>query len=516
MLLDFTKETAVVAVAGVGAALATLAWLRKRDAHGPLPPGPIGYPLIGSLLAYPTHQEWLTFTRWRALYGDLVYANVAGQPIMVLNSPAVAHALLDERGATYSDRPHLHFADDVVGWKDSPIMCTASHPWFKPSRRLMHNAVGSRAALDGYIHMEEHEVHRFLRRVIDEPERVAYHLRKLAGSVILRILYGYDVKPGDDEYVNLAERVNYDLNRACTPGNFLVDFFPSLEFVPHWFPGTNWMRIAERMRDALHTALTKPTAFVREQLSAGTAHPSFVSSELSRPDWNEGEEGKTLAWAAQALYAGAADTTVSITYSFFLCMTLFPDVQRKAQEEINRVLGPHTLPTWADRDRLPYVDAVVKEILRWCPVAPQALPHCANADGTYGGYFIPKGTILIPNIWGYMHDPAVYPEPDKFNPDRYLSLEPKTDPRQYVFGFGRRVCPGKQLGEVSLWLVASNAIASLHITKKLGNDGLPITPRVEYTGAAAVFPSEFKCDIKPRSTSSEALIRSVHDAPYGL
>jgi cytochrome P450 len=80
-------------------------------------------------------------------------------------------------------------------------------------------------------------------------------------------------------------------------------------------------------------------------------------------------------------------------------MTLYPEVQAKAQAELDAVVGRDRLPTFADRERLPYIDAVLKEMLRWGPVAPQALPHAASADGTFEGYFIPKSTIIIPNIW---------------------------------------------------------------------------------------------------------------------
>jgi cytochrome P450 len=91
--------------------------------------------------------------------------------------------------------------------------------------------------------------------------------------------------------------------------------------------------------------------------------------------------------------------TVSSTQTFFLAMTLYPEVQRKAQEEIDRVLGPGRLPKVVDRANLPYVDAVVKETLRWHPVAPMGIPHMSVEDDMFEGYFIPKGSLIMPNIW---------------------------------------------------------------------------------------------------------------------
>ena len=80
-------------------------------------------------------------------------------------------------------------------------------------------------------------------------------------------------------------------------------------------------------------------------------------------------------------------------------MMVFPDIQRKAQEEIDRVIGQDRLPTFKDRNNLPYIEATVKEVLRWHPVAPMGLPHTSTEDDICEGYLIPKGAMLLPNIW---------------------------------------------------------------------------------------------------------------------
>ena len=91
--------------------------------------------------------------------------------------------------------------------------------------------------------------------------------------------------------------------------------------------------------------------------------------------------------------------TVSAVTTFFLTMTLYPEVQKRAQEEIDAVIGPDRLPTIEDRESLPYVRALVSEVLRWGPIAPQGVPHRTIEDESYEGFFIPKGSLLIPNIW---------------------------------------------------------------------------------------------------------------------
>ena len=115
--------------------------------------------------------------------------------------------------------------------------------------------------------------------------------------------------------------------------------------------------------------------------------------------------------------------TVSSMACFFLAMALFPEVQRKAKEEIDRVVGTDRLPTFADRAQLPYVDAVVKETLRWHPVAPMGLPHQTSDDDIYNGMFIPKGSMMMPNIWGFMHDPNTFHDPMTYKPERFLGVD---------------------------------------------------------------------------------------------
>ena len=127
---------------------------------------------------------------------------------------------------------------------------------------------------------------------------------------------------------------------------------------------------------------------------------------------------------------------------FFLAMIFNPKAMKKAQEELDRVVCKGELPDFSHKDNLPYIDALVKEVLRWSPPLPVAFPNRAMQDDVYRGYFIPKGTTVIQNIWAVFRDPNVYPDPEAFNPDRFLKDE-KIDPLVFnpedrVFGTGRR------------------------------------------------------------------------------
>ncbi|THC93362.1 hypothetical protein EYZ11_007154 [Aspergillus tanneri] len=145
----------------------------------------------------------------------------------------------------------------------------------------------------------------------------------------------------------------------------------------------------------------------------------------------------------------------------FLAMILYPEAQEKAQEEIDRVVGTHRLPRFEDRDKLPYINALVKEILRWHPVGAIGFPHQVTEDDICEGYFIPKGAQVLPIVWSFTHDPDLYHDPMVFKPERFLAREnytPETNPEAFVFGFGRRICPGRILADSSLYLMAKKCL----------------------------------------------------------
>lgn len=198
-------------------------------------------------------------------------------------------------------------------------------------------------------------------------------------------------------------------------------------------------------------------------------------------------------------------------HCFFLAMILFPEVQKKAQEELDRVIGTERLPTFTDRTSLPYVDAVVKEVLRWHPVTPTGVPHVAAEDDVYNGMFIPKGTMLIPNTWLFMHDENNYKDPHLFNPERFLDKTPELDPHVLAFGFGRRICPGRELADASIFLSIAMSLATLDSCKASDEKGNIIEPTVDFKTGIISHLAEFQCDIKPRSTRAKQLICTVEE-----
>ncbi|EKM56470.1 uncharacterized protein PHACADRAFT_253611 [Phanerochaete carnosa HHB-10118-sp] len=433
--------------------------------------------------------------------------------MIVLNSAKHAVELLDKRSNIYSDRPVLMMGGEIVGWKYTLVL-TPYGRRFREYRRFIAKLIGGPAQMQTHLPLEEYETRRFLKRILNDPERVSDHIRKTVGCIILKLSYGYEVQEGHDHLIELVDTATEQFSMATSPGAFLVDVFPLLRYVPAWVPGAGFQKKAQEWKRTIKRMADEPCEFVKKRMDEDANIPNYTS-ELLQNETLEGDKEFNIKWSAASLYSGGADTTVSAVYSFFLAMTLYPHVAKRAQAEIDSVVGGDRLPNFEDRPNLPYVEALVKEVFRWNPVAPLGAPHRLTEDDTYEGYFIPKGSIVIANIWKFLHNPSTYVDPFVFDPTRFLPEDgriPAPDSRDYCFGFGRRICPGLNLADASVFLSCVMVLATFDITKTVEN-GRVIEPEVEYTSGTISHPKPFKCTIKPRSTKAEALILSMDEQP---
>ncbi|KAH8666067.1 cytochrome P450 [Ilyonectria robusta] len=484
---------------------------KNANSH-PLPPGPKGLPLVGNLsdLPKPGVLEAHHWLKHKELYGPISSVTVMGQTLVIVNDADLAFELLEKRSVKHSSRPRQIFAGEMLGWENS-LGLSQYNDRFRTYRKNMSRIIGSKTAAAQYDNLQEAEAGHFLLHVLEKPENFVNEIRKEVGAVILKIVYGYTAEPfKNDVLVDIAGDAMDKFARAGVPGAFMVDMMPFLRYLPEWIPGAGFQKTARQWGAELIDVIEKPYAFVKHQMAQGKDDSSFLSRLLESGD-DTPQEKFTNKWSAMSLYTAGADTTVSALACFFLAMTVFPDVQRKAQEEIDRVIGRDRLPNSSDRPNLPYIDATVKEVLRWHPVAPMGLPHTSTADDICEGYFIPKDSMVFPNVWHFTHDPEVYDEPMSFNPGRFLETdghEPAPDPHKFVFGFGRRICPGRILADNALYLTIAQSLAVFSISKGLDN-GEEVESQIRFTPGVVSHPEPFKAQIQPRSPHHEKLIRSI-------
>ncbi|KAH9983873.1 cytochrome P450 [Russula vinacea] len=353
---------------------------------------------------------------------------------------------------------------------------------------------------------ERRAVHRLLRNLLSSPNDFSKHLRHMAGQIILSVAYGIDVRPEGDPYVEEAEKVLYALKIGSTPEAMLFDTIPWLIHMPSWFPGASLKRRARKWCRVIDNALQTTHDKVKSELASGTAAPSVAANMISKLDENPTELDLLAAKSVPGtMYTAGTDTTVTALEIFILAMTLYPEVQRKAQAEIDSVVGNSRLPDYSDQDALPYIQAVLKEVLRWHPVTPLSIFHKVTMSDVYEGHFIPAGSTVIPNVWGMLHDPNIFTEPDRFHPERWFSPNVPDFPMQ-AFGFGARLCPGRVFARRSVWENIAGILAVFEIVPT--EDGPP--ERKHFSGMVS-YVKPFRCYIRPRSEAAVSLVRNTED-----
>lgn len=476
---------------------------RRRSGGLPYPPGPKGDPIIGNLRQLPDGKKQplhITYKEWSKKYGDVFSIESFGNRVVVLNSAHATNELLEKRGNIYSDRnpgvirrlsTNHHF----------PGMDYDEE--FRTYRKVV-NAAFNPSAVKDYGIIQEEETYETLEHLLDSPEKWFLHMRRSAGSVILRVTYDHKVRALDDHLVEINEAAIPNNLRAVTPTAFVVNFVPWLQYMPDWFPGTGYRPFVKEVLDGHMRIRDTPWVELKERMAKGAIKPCYASRLLEMKGQITGSDDEEYVIKASAgvMYGAAVDTTLGTMASFILAMLLYPECQKKLQAELDSVVGTNRLPTFADEDHLPYLRYCVLETLRWNPVAPLGLSHAASQDDVYEGMFIPKGSIMVANQWAILHDENMYPDPMKFWPERWDGRFPQArDARLYAFGFNRRMCPGRHLAYRSVLIMAANIVSSFTLVP---DEKSPLPANVSLgTGQT------FKCNFVVRSPERAALIRST-------
>ncbi|KAI1791871.1 cytochrome P450 [Ganoderma leucocontextum] len=490
------------------AALLVLFLYRRGHANARVyPPGPPRRLLVGNLGDIPSGgYEWESYREICKQCGsDVVYLTALGSKLLVLSSFEAARDLLDRKGAIYSSRPRFVMINELRGWDWSLILMPYGRE-FQTYRRTIQQEFQHSVVVASYRPIIVRESMALVRRLCHTPADLSKNIKQMAGAAIMMVAYGHQVTCAEDEFVALAEAVRE--HEAKNPGSNLVDLIPVLKYVPAWFPGGGFKRAALYARKLAWDMRYVPFQAVKAQFDSGTCLDSIVSRLLQADSRLEGVDKEEFAMNSGGfVYSAGADTTVAALLNFVLAMTLYPEVQRRAQKELDAIVGRDRLPTFEARAQLPYVTNVVKEALRWKAVAPLGVPHATTEDDTYRGMFIPKGTTVIANIFAMLHDEAVYRNPTEFVPERYEpSPEAPTgepDPARVAFGFGRRICPGRFFAEESVW---STVALMLHVFDISNPANHPV--KVEWSSGLVSLPSEFPCKLSVRFPGAVALVNS--------
>ncbi|KAG8683656.1 hypothetical protein FRC11_013251, partial [Ceratobasidium sp. 423] len=401
-----------------------------------------------------------------------------------------------------------------MNMKDFVAFMDTNDLW-KKQRRAM-SARLNKHAVTAFRTSQELEARRLLVRLYTadtdpiSSDRLNEEFYRTTSSVFMESVYGYELKSPQDRFFVDNMTMNANLSKAALPTAFLVNLLPWMEYIPEWMPGAGWKKTAYEWREQKDRAMGEVYEWAKQRAISGADDSSIVAltfKEGQAMGWDEAEVDSFCKNVATGLLAGEQLITYTSGRAFFrksnffrfrvagtesstlamlwfvLAMVLYPEVQAKAQKEIDAVVGSNRLPTVADRVKLPYVDRVLAEITRWHPAVPLGVPHVCTEDNEYRGYRIPKGAMIFGHITATTLDERVYQNADKFDPDRFLDPLVPLPP---VFGWGQRICPGKHFFTEIFFLEVVMILATMNIERCKDENGEEIIPTEETTENGAI------------------------------
>ncbi|KIX00283.1 uncharacterized protein Z518_10422 [Rhinocladiella mackenziei CBS 650.93] len=413
-------------------------------------PGPKGWPLVGNAFDIPKSHAWFKFKEWVDEYGPIYQVKAFGTTLVIISRESIANELLGLRGAIYSDRPALIMPRLItdngflgaIGWTD----------YWRRARRFAQSML-STGIIQQSIPKQTTKARQMVIDLAKNPSKYAYWFEWAGVMASIKQIYGPTEERGPAE------------ERLAAPGMYVVEFIPSLLYLPTWLAlfKREARALVKRHWNYLAPLMQQQSEKYKNQVTESPE--SFARRYLkTKEDW--GLTDREIVWVLSSIYGGVSRTSATAMQSIILNTCLFPEWQQRVQEEIDEVVGDQRLPDFNDFGSLPSVRAVIKESMRWRPVLSGGFPHAVTKDDVFEGYFIPKSAVIIPNQRAILRDEELYPDPDSFRPERWLKpgyptyQEPLTTypnlKRFAGFGHGRRICPGLEVTEKSLFLQVSS------------------------------------------------------------
>ncbi|XP_066297326.1 cytochrome P450 2D4-like [Branchiostoma lanceolatum] len=438
--------------------------LLKRS--GNLPPYPIGWvPVLGHLLALGRAPH-LKLTAWRCQYGDVFTVRMGMRDVVVLNGyTAVKDALVD-RSELFASRPPIYLLDSITGFG----IDIAGALWgteFRQRKRFattaLRRSLGMKVGTGSIEEKIREEANCLRNRIADyngQPFDITHDVTVAVANIICSMTFGKRYDYEDETFRELLAAISTVFVELGA--GQIISVFPLLRFVPVVNrAGINALEAVSKIQNVLKEEISRH----RERLDRENPRDflDFCLLELKKQEQVEGlTEENALAIALNIFFAGTHTTAQTLLWSL-LYMALNPDMQQKVQRELDAVVG-ESLPTLSNRSQLPYVNACLLEVMRIRHVTPIMIPHATTETVEVQEYVIPEGTMVLPNLYSVHMDPAYWPDPDRFDPERFLDAE-RTNvinkPESFLpFGGGRRGCLGEKLVRMELFLFFSTLLQS--------------------------------------------------------
>ncbi|OWF52912.1 cytochrome P450 2J6-like [Mizuhopecten yessoensis] len=425
-----------------------------------VPPGPSGYPIIGSMPLLRKGNVLETFRKLRAQYGDVFSLKIGPNLNVVINGKEALREAFVKRGEEFSDRPGGFMTENIFHSKG--IGFSSGEHWKQTrtfSLSTLRNFGFGKKSLESRV---QEEIEAYLK-FIEKQEGQPYDMKKITtiaiSNIICSITFGNRFEYTDAKFKRLTSLFAENF-RLLSVGGALRSF-PGVRFLPGDM--FNVKKLIQNFADiksfvfeqiAEHRKTYEEEnqrdfvdAFLRQQIKHGEDDPIF--------------EDMNLTTSVMNLFGAGTDTTATIIRWAIIYLIHNKPIQDKLRQEIESVVGTSRLPSLGDKPSMPYYEAFITEVLRMGNIAPLSVPHGALKDIHFRGMIIPKGSLIIQNLDSVMTDPDLFENPDKFQPERFLGKDGQMNGKErtvMAFSLGRRICLGESLARLELFLFLTSLL----------------------------------------------------------
>ncbi|EIN10755.1 cytochrome P450 [Punctularia strigosozonata HHB-11173 SS5] len=459
----------------------------------PLPPGPQGHWLFGA--TFSSSEAWRVLEEWTQEYGPVFSYRQGTRRMFIIGRTQAAIDILEREGAATLDRPLNIPAETASG--GLRILNMSWSDQARKLRRAMHEHLRHKVALS-YGDMQEEHARNVILDILKNPEDHQTHVRRFSAATTLRLAYGKTTPTYvDDLEIQRINVIVARLRKILFPGSLWVDRIPLLRYIPGWLREQQEWHHNEL--DLYHSQVNT----VKAQIAQGDAPQSFVKYLLEDQE-KLGLSNDELAYLAGSLFNAGSESTAAVLGWVIVAAAKHPAAQVQVQAELDRIVGLQRAPTFDDENGLPQVTAFMREVYRWRPASTIAQAHRSRKDIIWKNYLIPAGSTIIGSQWSIAHDPEVWPNPDRFDPNRWLYEDGglREDKKTFMFGFGRRFCPGQHFANRAVFINTALLLWSYNIREDPAH---PIDS-MAFSKSSLIHPQPFKVQFGPRVANLGSLL----------
>ncbi|XP_029376885.1 cytochrome P450 1B1 isoform X2 [Echeneis naucrates] len=503
-------------------------WIRlrpgSRSRSAPGPPGPFAWPVIGNA-AQMGGAPHLYFARLAQKYGNVFQIRLGSRTVVVLNGDSIKQALI-KQGLDFAGRPDFT-SFQYVSNGDSLAFGTITD-WWKIHRKVVYSTVRmfstgnpqTKRTFEGHVLSEIQEL---LQVFVDKSAQLRFfqpltYLVVSTANIMSALCFGRRYSYEDEEFRQVVGR-NDQFTQTVGAGS-IVDVMPWLQYFPNPIKTIfeNFKELNREFNQFIRDKVTEHRKTIQSSSIRDMTDAFIVSLDQQR-DKSGLSLGKDYVSPTMGDIFGASQDTLSTAEQWIvLILVKYPEVQRRLQQEVDKVVDRGRLPSIQDQPRLPYVMAFIYEIMRFTSFVPLTIPHCTTADTSIMGYTVPKDTVIFINQWSINHDPALWSHPETFDPERFLDqdgvLNKDLTSSVLIFSLGKRRCVGEELSKLQLFLFVAVLAHQCHIT---ADPDRP--PSLEYLYGLTLKPQAFFISVSLRDrdgasrpeTDEEARVESTSD-----